>query len=103
MKSLKVLTVCLVLLCTGCSNTNSTEQTFENSVTEACKLVQIGFNLETQEVEIRNEYWKEAARIFRNISDQNLKFPDYAEGLNAWASGFASSKIYEVFKFCETS
>lgn len=73
---------------------------FESSVTEACNQVKLGVDIENQDKAARDKYWLEAARIFRNLSNQNPNFSSYAEGLNAWATGSASGKVYEVFNFC---
>lgn len=95
--------ICVTLLCSGCSQSGSSAQSFEESVSEACNQVQLGSDVEATDLQARNTYWLEAARIFRNLSSQNQNFTNYAEGLNAWATGGASSKIYDLFNFCGTT
>ena len=103
MKLYSALILCITLFCAGCSQSGSSAQSFEESVSEACKLVQLGSDVEGSDNEARNSYWIEAAVIFRNLSNQNQNFTEYAEGLNAWATGSASGKIYDVLNFCGTT
>jgi len=92
----------LVLFSTGCasSSNESSGPSFEDQVTEACLEVARGADQEGPDWSLRNSYWMNAATLFRNLSNQNVAFTDYAEGLNAWASGSLSSKIYPAFDFC---
>ena len=102
MKSQKIAAVLIAFLCTGCSESGQSQESYEKLVTDACFQVQRGQDQPDVWVDIRNEYWLEAAKLFRNASNQNENFNSYAEGLNAWATGGASSKIYDVFNFCGT-
>ena len=103
MKLLGARFFCIALLCTGCSGSGSSEPSFEESVTDACYQVQLGVDVEGIDNQARDGHFLEAARLFRNLSSQNQSFTDYAEGLNAWATGGASGKIFDVFNFCGTN
>ena len=92
----------LVLLSAGCasSSSQSSAPSFEDQVTEACRQVQLGADQEGPVNSVRDSHFTAAATLFRNLSNQNPAFTDYAEGLNAWATGNYSSKLYTVFDFC---
>ncbi len=94
--------ILFIFLCAGCagaSNESSTP-TYEDSVAQACQEVQLGADQQDLDTTARDFHWLKAATQFRNLSNQNQAFTDYVEGLNAWATGSASEKIYEVFNFC---
>jgi hypothetical protein len=106
MKVFRHLTaILLIILCSGCAGvTNeSSAPSYEDSVSLACRDVQLGADQEGLDTTTRDFHWLKAATQFRNLSNQNQIFADYAEGLNAWATGSASGKIYQVFDFCGTT
>ena len=92
----------LVLLCVGCASSSgeSSSPSYEDQVTEACRQVQLGVDQEGSVNSVRDSHFMAAGSLFRNLSNQNATFADYAEGLNAWARGGYSSKLYSVFDFC---
>ena len=97
----RLVAILLIFLCAGCAGVSS-ESSYEDSVTQACQEVQLGADQQSLETTTRDFHWRKAATQFRNLSNQNQAFTDYVEGLNAWTSGFASAKIWEVFNFCGT-
>jgi hypothetical protein len=101
----RLVSTLLIFLCVGCAGTSSESNvpSYEDSVSLACQEVQLGANQEGLDTTTRNYHWLRAATQFRNLSNQNQVFTDYAEGLNAWATGSASGKIYQVFDFCGTT
>ena len=100
----RLVAISLVFLCAGCAgaSSESSAPSYEESVSQACQQVQLGADQKGPDTTTRDYHWRNAANQFRNLSNQNQAFTDYAEGLNAWTSGFASAKIFEVFNFCGT-
>lgn len=97
--------VLLIILCSGCAgaSSESSAPSYEDSIAQACRDVQLGADQDALDTTTRDFHWLKAATQFRNLSNQNQTFTDYAEGLNAWATGSASGKIYQVFDFCGTT
>ena len=98
----RLVAISLVFLCAGCAgaSSESSAPSYEESVSQACQEVQLGAEQQSLDTTTRNFYWRKAATQFRNLSNQNQAFADYVEGLNGWATGNPSGKIYEVFDFC---
>ncbi len=103
MQSLRIsIASLLVVLSAGCSSTSSQSSapSFEEQVTEACLQVELGSYQEGPVNSVRDSHFMAAATLFRNLSNQNPAFTDYAEVLNAWATGNYYDKLYTVFDFC---
>ena len=99
----RLVAISLIFLCAGCAgaSSESSAPSYEDSVSQACQQVQLGAD-EGFDTTTRAFHWSKAATQFRNLSNQNQAFTDYAEGLNAWATGSTSGKIFEVYDFCGT-
>jgi uncharacterized membrane protein len=99
----RLVAISLIFLCAGCvgASSESSAPSYEDSVSQACQEVLLGLDLQGLDptTTTRDFHFRKAATQFRNLSNQNQAFTDYAEVLNAWKTD-AAGKINEVYSFC---
>ena len=96
----RLVAISLIFLCAGCAGASS-ESSYEDSVSEACQEVLLGLDLQGLDVTTTTAdfHFRKASTQFRNLSNQNQAFTDYAEVLNGWKTD-VEGKINEVYNFC---